>query len=203
MKRKRKVGKYYKSPYTNPPDTTPIKLWRRSSRINNKNISPPAAPDFDENLQESQFEPFTEVCDSTYIFKNVLIIEKPRNILIFILQNLSRAKRSKPTVVSVPAYFRKWLKEAPPNTLFYFPWGDETVVDRRFWECIVGTGAWSSGWLRDEVRINLYSFVTTFSWNKQKCLHMLVLLINFWITCVIPLPIHSVGLVSLNNRIIV
>jgi hypothetical protein len=54
----------------------------------------------------------------------------------------------------VPAYFRKWLKEAPPNTLFYFPWGDETIVDRRFWECIVGTGAWSSGWLRDEVRIN-------------------------------------------------
>ena len=168
MKRKRKVGKYYKSPYTNPPDTTPIKLRRRSSRINNKNISPPAAPDFDENLQESQYEPFTEVCDSTYIFKNVLIIEKPRNILIFILQNLSRAKRSKPTVVSVPAYFRKWLKEAPPNTLFYFPWGDETVVDRRFWECIVGTGAWSSGWLRDEVRINFCIFLLPHSVEINK-----------------------------------
>lgn len=67
LKRKRKVGKYYKSPYTNLPETTPIKLRRRSARINNKNISPPAAPDFDENLEVSQLEPFTEVCHSVFV----------------------------------------------------------------------------------------------------------------------------------------
>lgn len=78
----------------------------------------------------------------------------PRNKFICIFQNLERGRRAKPKIVSVPAYFRKWLNEAPPKTLFYFPWGDEIVVDRRFWECIVGTGAWISGWLRDEVRIN-------------------------------------------------
>ncbi|PWA83029.1 phospholipase-like protein [Artemisia annua] len=125
LKRKRKVGKYYKSPYTNPPDTTPIKLRRRSSRINHENMSPPKAPDFDDNLEVSQLEPFIE--------------------------NLSRARRSKPFKVTVPAYFKKWLNEAPPKAQFFFPWGDENnVVDRRFWECLLGTGAWSAGWLRDE-----------------------------------------------------
>ena len=69
-------------------------------------------------------------------------------------QNLSRARRSKPFKVTVPAYFKKWTKEAPPNTQFYFPWGDETLVDRRFWECLLGAGAYSAGWLRDEVRIS-------------------------------------------------
>lgn len=69
-------------------------------------------------------------------------------------QNLSRARRSKAFKVTVPAYFKKWTKEAPPNTQFYFPWGDETLVDRRFWECLLGAGAYSAGWLRDEVRIS-------------------------------------------------
>ncbi|PWA71869.1 ulp1 protease family, C-terminal catalytic domain-containing protein [Artemisia annua] len=89
-------------------------------------MSPPKAPDFDDNLEVSQLEPFIE--------------------------NLSRARRSKPFKVTVPAYFKKWLNEAPPKAQFFFPWGDENnVVDRRFWECLLGTGAWSAGWLRDEV----------------------------------------------------
>ena len=38
--------------------------------------------------------------------------------------------------------------------MFYFPWG-ETVVDLRFWQCLLGHGDFSLGWLRDEVRITV------------------------------------------------
>ena len=55
--------------------------------------------------------------------------------------------------------------------MFYFPWGD-TVVDLRFWQCLLGHGDFSSGWLRDEVRItvNLFEF--------------LALLVPYEVTCV-------------------
>ena len=56
------------SRYTNPPDTTPITLRKRSSRINHANISPIEAHDFDDNLEVFQFEPFVEVCHTDYIF---------------------------------------------------------------------------------------------------------------------------------------
>lgn len=53
----------------------------------------------------------------------------------------------------MPCSVQKFLKENN-GTRFFFPWGNEdTIADRRFWDCLLATGGNKDGWLRDEVRI--------------------------------------------------
>lgn len=58
---KRKIGKYNNSPYTKLSDTTPRVLRSPTFRNKYKKLSPPKAPDFDQNLELPPLEPFVEV----------------------------------------------------------------------------------------------------------------------------------------------